>query len=221
MFLWGLEGFSISYEKKIIPQQDWNALWESNFSPIDVEGRAMIRAPFHPAPKKGIDIIIEPRMSFGTGHHQTTYMMMQHILDTPCQGKDVCDMGCGTGVLAILAKKCGANNVLAIDIDQWAYDNTLDNIKENNTPDITVKLGGAEALGSQKFDILVSNINRNILLSYMDKYADAVRSKGILLLSGFYVPDAKILIAEAEKYGFSLHSTLEKDHWTALKLVKE
>lgn len=221
MFLWGLTDLEISYCKKIIPQQDWNALWESNFTPIDVDGKAMVRAPFHPAPQKGIDIIIEPRMSFGTGHHQTTYMMMQHLLDTPMCGMDVCDMGCGTGVLAILAKKTGAARVVGIDIDTWAYENALDNIKANDTPDITVKLGGAEALGDEKFDILVANINRNILLRYMQTYCNAVKDGGYLLLSGFYVPDAPSLIQEASLYGFKLHSVLEKDHWTALKLRKE
>ncbi|MBQ1276624.1 MAG: 50S ribosomal protein L11 methyltransferase [Flavobacteriales bacterium] len=221
MFLWDLPDMEISYEKKIIPQQDWNAVWESNFTPIDVDGKAMVRAPFHKAPDSGIDIIIEPRMSFGTGHHQTTYMMMQHLLSMDIEGKDVCDMGCGTAVLAILAKKLGGKNVVGIDIDQWAYDNAQDNIQANGTPDITVKLGGAEALGDEKFDILLANINRNILLRYMQGYCDAIRSGGHLLLSGFYVPDAPVLIEEAARYGFKMVGAIEKDHWTALHLRKE
>lgn len=221
MFLWDLPDMEISYEKKIIPQQDWNAVWESNFTPIDVDGKAMVRAPFHKAPDSGIDIIIEPRMSFGTGHHQTTYMMMQHLLSMDIEGKDVCDMGCGTAVLAILAKKLGGKNVVGIDIDQWAYDNAQDNIQANGTPDITVKLGGAEALGDEKFDILLANINRNILLRYMQVYCDAIREGGDLLLSGFYVPDAPVLIEEAARYGFKMVGAIEKDHWTALHLRKE
>ena len=221
MFLWDLPDMEISYEKKIIPQQDWNAVWESNFTSIDVDGKAMVRAPFHKAPDIGIDIIIEPRMSFGTGHHQTTYMMMQHLLSMDIEGKDVCDMGCGTAVLAILAKKLGGKNVVGIDIDQWAYDNAQDNIQANGTPDITVKLGGAEALGDEKFDILLANINRNILLRYMQVYCDAIRSGGHLLLSGFYVPDAPVLIEEAARYGFKMVGAIEKDHWTALHLRKE
>lgn len=221
MFLWDLPDMEISYEKKIIPQQDWNAVWESNFTPIDVDGKAMVRAPFHKAPDSGIDIIIEPRMSFGTGHHQTTYMMMQHLLSMDIEGKDVCDMGCGTAVLAILAKKLGGKNVVGIDIDQWAYDNAQDNIQANGTPDITVKLGGAEALGDEKFDILLANINRNILLRYMQVYCDAIREGGDLLLSGFYVPDAPVLIEEAARYGFKMAGAIEKDHWTALHLRKE
>ncbi|MBR4402523.1 MAG: 50S ribosomal protein L11 methyltransferase [Flavobacteriales bacterium] len=221
MFLWDLPDMEISYEKKIIPQQDWNAVWESNFTPIDVDGKAMVRAPFHKAPDSGIDIIIEPRMSFGTGHHQTTYMMMQHLLSMDIEGKDVCDMGCGTAVLAILAKKLGGKNVVGIDIDQWAYDNAQDNIQANCTPDITVKLGGADALGDEKFDILLANINRNILLRYMQVYCDAIRDGGHLLLSGFYVPDAPVLIEEAARYGFKMAGAIEKDHWTALHLRKE
>lgn len=221
MFLWDLPDMEISYEKKIIPQQDWNAVWESNFTPIDVDGKAMVRAPFHAAPTSGIDIIIEPRMSFGTGHHQTTYMMMQHLLAMNIRDLDVCDMGCGTAVLAILAKKLGASHVVGIDIDQWAYDNAMDNITANDTPDITVKLGGAEALGDEKFDILLANINRNILLRYMQAYCAAIREGGHLLLSGFYVPDAPVLIEEAARYGFILENSIEKDHWTALHLRKK
>ncbi len=221
MFLWDLPDMEISYEKKIIPQQDWNAVWESNFTPIDVDGKAMVRAPFHSAPASGIDIIIEPRMSFGTGHHQTTYMMMQHLLSMDIDGKDVCDMGCGTAVLAILAKKLGGKNVVGIDIDQWAYDNAQDNIQANGVPDITVKLGGADALGDEKFDILLANINRNILLRYMQDYCAAIRDGGHLFLSGFYVPDAPVLIEEAARYGFKMVDAIEKDHWTALHLRKE
>lgn len=220
MFLWSLDGFEISYETKVIEQRNWNALWESNFQPIDVEGKAMVRAPFHKAPDKGLDIIIEPRMSFGTGHHQTTYMMMSLLLDTECAGKDVCDMGCGTGVLAIIAAKQGARDVLAVDIDQWAYENSLDNIAANGCPGIRVKQGGAEALGEEKFDIFIANINRNILLKYMADYAAAVRTGGVLMLSGFYVPDAAALTEEAEKYGFKPYKSLEKDHWSAIALVK-
>ena len=203
MFLWSLDGFDISYETVVVEQQNWNALWESNFQPIDVEGKAMVRAPFHKAPESGLDIIIEPRMSFGTGHHQTTYMM-----------------GCGTGVLAIIAAKQGARDVLAVDIDQWAYENSLDNIKANGCSGIRVKQGGAEELGNENFDIFIANINRNILIRYMADYAAAVRPGGILMLSGFYVPDAWALIAEAAKYGFELHKSLEKDHWSALMLTK-
>ena len=214
-------GFEVEYTSNLMPAVNWNAVWESNFTPIDVDGKAMVRAPFHKAPDSGIDIIIEPRMSFGTGHHQTTYMMMQHLLSMDIEGKDVCDMGCGTAVLAILAKKLGGKNVVGIDIDQWAYDNAQDNIQANCTPDITVKLGGADALGDEKFDILLANINRNILLRYMQVYCDAIRDGGHLLLSGFYVPDAPVLIEEAARYGFKMAGAIEKDHWTALHLRKE
>lgn len=129
-------------------------------------------------------------------------------------------MGCGTGVLAIIAAKQGARGVLAVDIDQWAYENSLDNIKANGCSGIRVKQGGAEVLGNENFDIFIANINRNILLRYMADYAAAVRPGGILMLSGFYVPDAGVLIAEAAKYGFELHKSLEKDHWSAIALIK-
>lgn len=220
LFLWQLEGFDIRYEKTKIEQRNWNEEWEKNFTPIDVDALATIRAPFHPAPEQGLDILIEPRMSFGTGHHQTTYMMMRQVLEMDCAGKEVCDMGCGTGVLAIAAAKKGAKCVLAVDIDQWAYENALDNIAANHTPQIQVVLGGAEALGNRTFDILLANINRNILLKYMADYAQAVRPGGRLVMSGFYVPDNEAILLEAGKHGFSLEKALEKDRWSSLRLIK-
>lgn len=221
LFLWGLDGFEIGYQISKIEQKNWNEEWEKNFSPIDVDGRATIRAPFHPAPASGMDILIEPRMSFGTGHHQTTYMMVTQILDTDCQGKDICDMGCGTGVLAIAAAKKGAKNVLAADIDEWAYGNALDNVAANECPQIRVVQGGAEVLGSETFDLFLANINRNILVRYMADYAKAVRPGGYLVMSGFYVPDNEAITTEAAKYGFSLEKALEKDRWSSLKFRKE
>lgn len=221
LFLWELEDFVISFDRKSIPQQNWNEQWEKSFTPIDIDGRATIRAPFHPAPASGLDILIEPRMSFGTGHHQTTHMMVEHLLDTSCRGLDVCDMGCGTGVLAIVAAKLGAENILAADIDSWAYENALDNISANDCPRIRVELGGAEVLGDRTFDVFLANINRNILIRYMADYARAVRLGGYLILSGFYVPDNDAIVAEAAKYGFSPVKSLEKDRWSALKFTKK
>lgn len=220
LFLWGLEGFEIGYEVSKIAQRNWNQEWEKNFSPIDVDGRATIRAPFHPAPVSGMDILIEPRMSFGTGHHQTTYMMVAHVLDTDCAGKRVCDMGCGTGVLAIAAAKKGAESILAADIDEWAYRNALDNVAANACPQVRVAQGGAEVLGEETFDLFLANINRNILLKYMADYARAVRPGGRLVMSGFYVPDNEAILAEAAQYGFSLEKALEKDRWSSLRLTK-
>lgn len=220
LFLWSLDGFEIEYQVSKIKQKNWNEEWEKNFTPIDVDGRAAIRAPFHPAPASGMDILIEPRMSFGTGHHQTTYMMVAQILDTDCQGKDVCDMGCGTGVLAIAAAKKGAKSVLAADIDEWAYSNALDNVAANRCPQIRVVQGGAEVLGEEKFDLFLANINRNILIRYMADYARGVRPGGHLVMSGFYVPDNEAIVQEAEKYGFSLEKSLEKDRWSSLKFRK-
>lgn len=221
LFLWDLDGFEIDYQISKIEQKNWNEEWEKNFSPIDVDGRATIRAPFHLAPASGMDILIEPRMSFGTGHHQTTYMMVTHVLDTDCAGKDVCDMGCGTGVLAIAAAKKGAKHILAADIDEWAYGNAMDNVAANSCPQIRVVQGGAEVLGSETFDLFLANINRNILVRYMADYARAVRPGGHLVMSGFYVPDNEAITAEAAKYGFTLEKALEKDRWSSLKFRKE
>lgn len=221
LFLWQLEDLDIRYTTTRIAQRNWNEEWEKNFTPIDVDRRAMIRAPFHPAPETGLDLIIEPRMSFGTGHHQTTYMMVCHVLDMDCAGRKVCDMGCGTGVLAIAAAKTGAQDVLAVDIDTWAYENALDNVAANGCGQIRVVQGGAEALGDETFDILLANINRNILLKYMPDYARAVRPGGRMAMSGFYVPDNEAICNEAEKYGFSLEKALEKDRWSALRFVKD
>lgn len=220
LFLWDLDDFEIKYQISKIEQKNWNEEWEKNFSPIDVDGQATIRAPFHPAPASGMDILIEPRMSFGTGHHQTTYMMVTHVLDTDCAGKDVCDMGCGTGVLAIVAAKKGAKNVLAADIDEWAYGNALDNVAANACPQIRVVQGGAEVLGEEKFDLFLANINRNILVRYMADYSRAVRPGGYLVMSGFYVPDNEAIAEEASKHGFTLEKALEKDRWSSLKFRK-
>ena len=148
-------------------------------------------------------------------------MMVTHVLDTDCAGKDVCDMGCGTGVLAIAAAKKGAKNVLAADIDEWAYGNAMDNIASNECPQIRVVQGGAEVLGSETFDLFLANINRNILVRYMADYARAVRPGGHLVMSGFYVPDNEAITAEAAKYGFTLEKALEKDRWSSLKFRKE
>lgn len=221
LFLWQLEDLEIQYTTTRIAPRNWNEEWEKNFTPIDVDGRAMIRAPFHPAPESGLDLIIEPRMSFGTGHHQTTYMMICHVLEMDCTAKKVCDMGCGTGVLAIAAAKTGAQDVLAADIDSWAYENAQDNVAANGCRQIRVVQGGAEALGDETFDIFLANINRNILLKYMPDYARAVRDGGRLVMSGFYTPDNEAIRTEAEKYGFSLEKALEKDRWSALRFVKD
>lgn len=209
--------FKISYSSSEIQQVNWNEEWEKNFQPIVVDDICSVRAPFHPKPETEFDIVIEPKMSFGTGHHATTHMMIQFILKNEWKGKSVLDMGCGTGVLAILCSQKGANPVEAIDIDNWCYLNTLENIERNNVPEISVKEGGAELLGEKKYDVIIANINRNILLNDMQKYVSVLQPDGDLYLSGFYKEDIPIIQEACEKLGLKFQENLEKDKWVAVK----
>ncbi|MDN3596792.1 50S ribosomal protein L11 methyltransferase [Zunongwangia endophytica] len=214
------EEFEISYSSSEIQQVNWNEEWEKNFQPIVVDDICSVRAPFHPKPETEFDIVIEPKMSFGTGHHATTHMMIQFILKNSWKGKSVLDMGCGTGVLAILSAQKGATPVEAIDIDNWCYLNTLENIERNNVPNIKVKEGGAELLGDNKYDAIIANINRNILLNDMSKYASVLKSGGDLYLSGFYKEDIPIIREACEKLELKFQENLEKDKWVAVKFSK-
>ena len=209
--------FKISYSSSEIQQVNWNEEWEKNFQPIVVDDICSVRAPFHPKPETEFDIVIEPKMSFGTGHHATTHMMIQFILKNEWKGKSVLDMGCGTGVLAILSSQKGANPVEAIDIDNWCYLNSLENIERNNVPEISVKEGGAELLGEKKYDVIIANINRNILLNDMQKYVSVLQPDGDLYLSGFYKEDIPIIQEACEKLGLKFQENLEKDKWVAVK----
>ena len=209
--------FKISYSSSEIQQVNWNEEWEKNFQPIVVDDICSVRAPFHPKPETEFDIVIEPKMSFGTGHHATTHMMLQFILKNEWKGKSVLDMGCGTGVLAILSSQKGANPVEAIDIDNWCYLNSLENIERNNVPEISVKEGGAELLGEKKYDVIIANINRNILLNDMQKYVSVLQPDGDLYLSGFYKEDIPIIQEACEKLGLKFQENLEKDKWVAVK----
>lgn len=209
--------FKISYSSSEIQQVNWNEEWEKNFQPIVVDDICSVRAPFHPKPETEFDIVIEPKMSFGTGHHATTHMMIQFILKNEWKGKSVLDMGCGTGVLAILCSQKGANPVEAIDIDNWCYLNSLENIERNNVPEISVKEGGAELLGEKKYDVIIANINRNILLNDMQKYVSVLQPDGDLYLSGFYKGDIPIIQEACEKLGLKFQENLEKDKWVAVK----
>jgi len=212
--------FKISSTTKIIEDENWNAEWEKNFELINVENQCVIRAPFHQK-LDGVDydIVIDPKMSFGTGHHETTYLMIKRLLALDLAAKKVLDMGCGTGVLAILAKMKNAATIEAIDIDEWAYNNALENIGNNNCEGIVVKLGGAEKIESN-FDVLIANINRNILLNDMSKYVDAMLSGGSLLLSGFFSSDIEMLLASTSNLGLELVFTESKNDWIILHLVK-
>ena len=214
------EEFEITYTSEEIEQTNWNEEWEKNFNPIVVDDKCSVRAPFHEKPNTDFDIIIEPKMSFGTGHHETTHMMIQHILKNEFDDKSVLDMGCGTGVLAILAEMKGAKPIDAIDYDNWCYLNSLENVERNNAKHITVLEGDANLLPGRHYDIVIANINRNILLNDLKTYTDTLNANGIMFLSGFYNDDIPIIEAECNKYGLKHVETLERNNWVALKFEK-
>ena len=212
--------FSISYEMEVIEQTNWNSEWEKNFNPIQVDDLVSIRAPFHENPNLKYDIVIEPKMSFGTGHHETTHMMVQHLLELDLTNKKTLDMGCGTGILAIFAEMKGAKPIDAIDIDNWCYQNSIENVERNNCSNISVFEGEASLLVNKKYDVIIANINRNILLNDMHTYMNCLNENGTLLLSGFYKEDITIIDAEVSKYNCKLDKTIERNNWVALKYQK-
>lgn len=211
------EEFEITYEKNEIEQVNWNEEWEKNFSPILVNDICSVRAPFHPEPDVDYDIVIEPKMSFGTGHHATTHMMIQHILKNDFQDKDVLDMGCGTGVLAILASMRGAKFCDAIDIDNWCYQNSLENVQRNDCDNINVEEGGAELLEGREYDIILANINRNILLRDLPIYRKCLKAGGEIYLSGFYEEDLPVIKEACESLDMKYIEHLERNRWVSVK----
>ena len=213
--------FKITYEFNEIEQTNWNEEWEKNFNPIIVDDLVSVRAPFHDKPDTKYDLVIEPKMSFGTGHHETTHMMIQHILKNDFKGKSVLDMGCGTGVLAILAEKVGATQLDAIDIDNWCYLNSLENVKRNNCQHISVYEGDVSLLQNQKYDIIIANINRNILLADIPTYSNHLNENGILFLSGFYEEDLPIITAKCHENRLVLKDKILKNRWIAAKYKNE
>lgn len=214
------DAFKIEYTSEEIEQINWNSEWEKNFQPIVVDDLCQVRAPFHEKKDTTYDIVIEPKMSFGTGHHATTHMMIQHILKENWQDKKVLDMGCGTGVLAILAEKRGAKPIDAIDIDNWCYQNTLENVSRNDCQEITTMEGDAALLKNKEYDVIIANINRNILLNDMEQYASCLRKGGKLFLSGFYKEDLPIIRECCEKQGLVYKEHFERENWIAVKFVK-
>lgn len=213
--------FEITYNTKTIEQVNWNAEWEKNFTPIVVSDNCRVRAPFHDKGNEEYDIIIEPKMSFGTGHHATTHMMIQHILKDDFIGKKVLDMGCGTAVLAILAEMRGAGPLDAIDIDEWCYLNSIENAERNNCTKITVEQGDASLLSNRKYDIIIANINRNILLNDMKTYANCLSKDGVIYLSGFYEEDLDLIKSECTNQGLAYVNHYVKDQWVAAKFIKD
>lgn len=212
--------FAITFQQKEIEQVNWNAEWEKNFNPIEVSNTCAVRAPFHAPFHVQYEIVIEPKMSFGTGHHETTFMMLQQLLETPCEGKKVLDMGCGTAVLAILAAMRGAKPIDAIDIDSWCVENSIENVARNGQEHINVLLGGAEVIPKhEKYDIIIANINRNILLEDMATYVSVLQDGGVLFLSGFYKDDLPIITESCNNLGLTFVENREKNNWIAAKFV--
>ena len=213
------DGVTVSAKEQEIEQVNWNAEWERNFNPIEVDGRVYIRAPFH-AERAGFEyaMLIEPKMSFGTGHHQTTHMMIQWLLETPSNHADVLDMGCGTGILGILAGKRGAKSVHGIDVDTWCIENTLENAQRNGVA-MTVDLGGSEVL-SGTYDLILANINLNVLLADIAHYEKALRKGGSIFFSGFYEDNVPTLRAAAEALGLTFEGVKAREQWRSIKMVK-
>jgi ribosomal protein L11 methyltransferase len=215
------EMFTFSYDITLIPQKNWNELWESNFEPIQISDQVFVRATFHePKPEFPYEIVIDPKMAFGTGHHQTTAMMMALILENNFSGKKVLDMGCGTGILAILAAKLGATNITAIDYDIVCYESTIENSALNSITNIKALCGSKEVIPQEQYDIILANINRNILIDQMKRYAEALKPGGEIYFSGFYEsPDLDIINEEARKYGLKYITHKKDKDWVAAKYI--
>jgi len=213
--------FTITHTIETIEQVNWNEEWEKNFDPIDVDGMCYVRAPFHEKTNAPYDIVIEPKMSFGTGHHETTHMMIQQLLEMDLEGKKTLDMGCGTAILAILAEMKGAHPIDAIDIDAWCYLNSIENAERNHCQHITVEEGEASLLPGRSYDVIIANINRNILINDMATYTSCLAPKGHLLLSGFYVDDIPYLDAACQSYGLVFEKKWERNNWASLRYIKQ
>ena len=213
--------YKVTYTIIKVEDQNWNAVWESNYEPVVIAGKCGIRAPFHPENKDVIyDLVIEPKMSFGTAHHETTSQMIELLLEEDVKGKKVLDMGCGTGVLAVLSAKLGGFDIVAIDNDEWAYANSLENIVKNNEEGIKVLLGDANILNGMNFDIIIANINRNILLNDIRHYASCLNKNGVLMMSGFYENDIPAIKEECLKYNLKFVRYICNNNWVAVRFIK-
>ena len=213
------EAVEISYTYQEMPNINWNEEWEKNFEPINVENQVSIRAEFHENQNLPHEIIIQPKMSFGTGHHATTYLMIQQMLDMDFENKTVLDMGCGTSVLAIFAKQKGAGKTVAIDIDEWSVENSKENAERNNV-DLDISQGTADNLGAENFDIILANINRNILISDIPTYVSVLNNVGQLLLSGLCFFDVDDILEVCNEHKLTLKRKLQREEWVSLLLEK-
>lgn len=213
---------NIQFTVNELPDVNWNELWESNFEPVEIEKELIIRAPFH---KQNNDfnqeVIIEPQMSFGTGHHQTTYLMARYLLSMNLKGRSVLDMGCGTGVLAILAALNGAQSVCAIDIEKNAVENSELNMKHNSIKDIQLIEGDVNVIPNVKYDVIIANINKNILIKDIPNYALHLKNEGVLLLSGFFITDEQEILDETSKNSLYLLDSINKENWSMLVVEKK
>jgi ribosomal protein L11 methyltransferase len=221
VFNTSIEGLDVNYTVEKIPFQNWNALWEADFKPVFVEDKVTIIAPFHdPSIVVGLPIIIQPQMSFGTGHHQTTWMMTKAMMEFSNFPKRVLDMGTGTGVLAILAEKIGAESILAIDIESWSVENTIENAHRNNCNSIEALCGDIDLVVGKEFDIILANINKNVLKSQFSTYAVSLVKGGTLIISGFFDTDVEELKEVASSNGLKFVKTFNKETWAAVQFEK-
>lgn len=211
---------AVSFQSSVIESQNWNAVWESDFEPVFVEEYVSILAPFHdPSQAKGMIVEIQPKMSFGTGHHQTTWMMSKALFELESVPEKVLDMGTGTGVLAIIAEKLGAKDILAIDIEEWSVENTIENAERNKCKNIKVLHGDSDLITGKSFDLILANINKNVLKAHLPSYAATLQKGGVLMLSGFFDSDVDELLNFAKNYGLVKEFVYFKDNWAAIKLV--
>ncbi len=211
----------LHFEEKLIPYQNWNAVWESNFEPVVLAEKVYIRAVFHPErPEFPYTIVIQPKMAFGTGHHATTSQVMEQMLQMDFKGRSVMDMGCGTGILAILSHMMGATDITAVDNDQIAAENAVENCKENHAGIITVLQGDASAIQPLAYDVILANINRNIILNDITTYNIGLKRNGFLIMSGFYADDIPMIVAAALSLGLNEEIRTERDRWSCLVFRK-
>lgn len=217
-----LTRYGVTFSVEEVEKVNWNEEWEKNYDPVIVADKCIVRASFHqPRPEFPYEIIITPKMSFGTGHHATTYQVLKYQLGLNHEGKKVIDVGCGTGALAIMAYKRGARNITAVDIDDWCIENSKENFEINECTHIKLQLGGIEVVPeTEQFDIMLANINKNVLLAQMHDYSIRIKSGGTLILSGFYVEDIPDLLEEASKQGLKPNEQSERNRWAMLALLK-
>jgi ribosomal protein L11 methyltransferase len=212
----------VTFSEKIIPHQNWNEKWESDFQPVKVEEYLTILAPFHDKKDaSGMVVEIQPQMSFGTGHHETTWLMSKSLFDLEKVADNVLDMGTGTGVLAIIAEKLGAKSVLAIDIEPWSVENTIENVSRNNCISIESLCGDIDLIEGREFGLILANINKNVLKSHLEFYSKTLIKDGVLFLSGFFDSDVEELVTYSSQYNLREEKVISKDSWACIKLVKE